>query len=523
MERLLRRSHATGLRWALLSVAGLSFAAACSDDGSPTPPGSKNQAGEGGEEQGGTAGTAGKTSTAGTTNGGSAGTAGMAGAGAADTAGEAGTGGTPITATLGETCTACGATECVDKLKACNDSPECTAWLGCITACDSSDCVTACDATHADAARIYTGVYDCMCTSCTADCSAAGACEKKTCVDDHPLGLMPTAPATLAETGLYAMADDGSGGAGAGGAGSVDLAMPIKIASYVNTFVPKYPLWADGATKDRYVYIPKCATIDTTDPDHWKFPVGTTFWKTFKVAGAAVETRMLHRAHSDLGAADWTYAAYQWDPAALGGAAATDPTLATLAAETGVPNANATTHDIPSIAQCKSCHNGLEEKVLGFQAIQLSHAAAGTDLAIDKLNELGMLSHAAPAGGYQVPGTAEQSAALGYMHGNCGGCHSDKTSVPASLAQVLRLSIAQTTYDSTDAVKTTVGITAVSQNAAIVGKKRIAPMDAPNSAIVIRMSSRTPGVQMPPLGTKVVDTDGGVKAVTDWVNSIPVP
>jgi hypothetical protein len=27
-------------------------------------------------------------------------------------------------------------------------------------------------------------------------------------------------------------------------------------------------------------------------------------------------------------------------------------------------------------------------------------------------------------------------------------------------------------------------------------------------------------VQMPPLGTKVVDTDGGVKAVTDWVNSI---
>lgn len=446
-----------------------------------------------------------------------------------DTAGDGGMGGTPPVATVGEQCTACGATECVDTLKTCNDSPECTAWLGCITACDSSDCVTACDTTHAKAARVYSPVYDCMCTSCKADCTDAGACEKKTCVDDHPLKLMPTAPATLAETGLFATLDDGSGGAGgAGGAASVDLAMPLAIAPYVNTFVPKYPLWADGATKDRYVYIPKCATIDTADPDHWKFPVGTTFWKTFKVAGAAVETRMLHRAHSDMGAADWTYAAYQWDPAALGGAAATDPTLATLAPDTGVVNANSTTHDIPSIAQCNNCHNRLEEKVLGFQAIQLSHPAAGTDLAIDKLNELGMLSHPAPAGGYQVPGTAVQAAALGYMHGNCGGCHSEKTPTPATLPQLLRLSIAQTTYATTDAVKTTVGITVLSQNTAIVGKQRIAPMDPANSAILIRMSARTgdgipehtANLQMPPLGTKVVDTDGGVKAVTDWVNSI---
>ncbi len=470
-----------------------------------------------------TTGSAGKATIAGSTNGGSS-LAGMP----TTNAGDGGMGGTPHVASLGETCTACGATECVDTLKACNDSPECTAWLGCITACDSSDCVTACDDTNAAAARVYTGVYDCMCTSCKDDCTGAGACAKKTCVDEHPLKLMPTAPANLAETGLYEMIDSGAGGAGgdgSGGAGSVELAMPIKIASYVNGFVPKYPLWSDGATKDRYVYIPKCATIDTTaDMDHWKFPVGTTFWKTFKVGQVAVETRMLHRFGA--GALDWTYAAYAWD-SSLGAAAAADPTNAPLAPDVGVPNANATTHDIPSIGQCKQCHNGLEEKILGFQAIQLSHAPAGTDLAIDKLNELGMLSKAAPAGGFTVPGVAVEQAALGYMHGNCGGCHSDKTPTPAAVPQLLRLSTLQTTIATTDAVKTTVGITVVSGNVNITGKKRIAAMDPANSAILIRMNVRTSdgipvhaGLQMPPLGTKVIDTDGGVKAVTDWINSI---
>ena len=521
MERLLRRSHATGLRWALLSLAGLSFAAACSDDAAPGS-GSNTAGGEGGESNAATAGTAGKATTAGTTNGGSAGTAGTAGTSTA--AGEAGMGGEPHVATLGETCTACGATECVDTLKSCSDSTECTAWLGCVTACDSSDCVTACDNTYVAAARVYTGVYACLCTSCKDDCTGADACGKKTCVDDNPLALMPTAPANLAETGLYATLDDGAGGGGgAGGAGSVELAMPIEIASYVRGFVPKYPLWADGATKDRYVYIPKCATIDTTDPDHWKFPIGTTFWKTFTVEGAKFETRMLHRFGA--GALDWTYAAYQWNSSV--GAAVDDPTLATLAPDTGVLNPSPLKHDIPSIGQCKQCHNGLEEKVLSFQAIQLSHPATGTDLAIDKLNQLGMLSKPAPAGGYQVPGTAVQTAALGYMHGNCGGCHSDKTPLPAASPQLLRLSVLQTTYATTDAVKTTVGVTVVSANAAITGKKRIAPMDAANSAILIRMGVRTSdmvpahaGLQMPPIGTKVIDTDGGMKVVTDWVNSI---
>jgi hypothetical protein len=304
--------------------------------------------GEGGESAG-TAGSGG--SSAGKAGTPSTGGSLMGTSGAPTEAGEAGMGGMPHVPTLGEQCTTCGATECTDTLKSCTDSAECGAWLACLTACETSECVSSCDSKHAAAARVYSAVYDCLCTSCADDCSGADACGKKTCTDDNPLALMPTAPANLAETGLYELAGDGAGGnGGAGGAGNVELAMPIKISSQVQTFVPSFPLWADGATKERYVYIPKCSTIDDkTDMDHWKFPVGTTFWKTFKVGDTLVETRMLHRFGA--GASDWTYAAYQWPEAALGNVnAPLDPSKATLAPDIGVPNANQTMHDIPTNA-----------------------------------------------------------------------------------------------------------------------------------------------------------------------------
>lgn len=518
MERPLRRSHATGLRWVALSLVGLSVAAACSDDGSD--PGKVPTAGGAGGEGGEKAAGSPPVTSAGKGTAGDAGN-GTGGVGGA-TAGEGGMGGVPHVATLGEQCTACGATECTDTLKSCSDSAECGAWLACVTACATPECVTACDAANAEAARVYTAVYDCLCTSCKADCTEAGACEKKACVDDNPLPVAELAPATLAETGLYATVDGvGVGGAGgAGGAAGVDLEMPVAIASYVRSFEPKYPLWADGATKQRYVYIPKCETVDTTDMDHWKFPVGTRFWKTFTAkttVGAVdtvVETRLMHRFGP--GALDWTYAAYQWDVNKPG-----DPTAAKLVVDTGAPSANGTSHDIPSVGQCKQCHNGLEEKVLGFQAIQLSHAGNGADLTIKTLSDLGWLTTPAPDG-FDVPGTPTEQAALGYLHGNCGGCHAEKNPVPAGSPQLLRLMVAQDTIAKSDAVKSTVNVLVVSGNAAITGMDRIEPMDPEHSAILIRMSKRSPaGLQMPPIGTKIPDDDGGVKAVTDWINSIP--
>ena len=228
MERTIRRSHALGLRSVALILVGLGVAAACSDDsdspGSAQPPGGGGEGGEAPSNTGGsTSGSGGSgAGKAGTETGGSQN---MSGAPA-----QGGEAGMPMVVppTVGEQCTSCGNTKCEAELTSCGDSTQCSAWLACLTACDTTACVDGCDAKYADAARVYTGVYDCLCTSCKDDCSGAGACGKKTCVDDDPLPLMPTAPANLAETGLYELAADGAAGAsGAGGAGSVDLAMPI--------------------------------------------------------------------------------------------------------------------------------------------------------------------------------------------------------------------------------------------------------------------------------------------------------
>ena len=84
---------------------------------------------------------------------------------------------------------------------------------------------------------------------------------------------------------------------------------------------------------------------------------------------------------------------------------------------------------------------------------------------------------------------------------------------------LLRLLVGQTAYDQTDTVLTSVGITTVHPNAALNGKPRIDPMEPDTSTILLRMKDRAT-FPMPPVASKVPDTDGGVADVTAWVTSI---
>src|SRR6185503_1868432 len=114
-------------------------------------------------------------------------------------------------------------------------------------------------------------------------------------------------------------------------------------------FAPQYPLWTDGAVKSRWILLPEGATIDTTDPDHWIFPVGTKLWKEFAFGGRKVETRFSWRASQ---------------------------TEAVFAPEAGVRNAveiaPGKRHSIPGSLDCRVCHESGPDRVLGFNAIQLS-------------------------------------------------------------------------------------------------------------------------------------------------------
>lgn len=301
------------------------------------------------------------------------------------------------------------------------------------------------------------------------------------CVDDVGLPLESAPPEMLSQTGLYV-----------GG----------MLAPYVQHFVPQFPLWSDGASKERWAYLPKCTQIDTTDMDHWQMPVGARFWKEFTRDGVRVETRFIHRFGPNPG--DWIFAAYQWD------AQQTDA----VRVPNGVQDASGTPHDIPPEGACGNCHAKLVERILGFGAIELSYPAQAGDASITSLSAEGRLTTpvAAP---FVVPGDATAQAALGYLHANCGNCHHETGVLLVDMH--LRLRTSDAAVDQTDVWLTAVGKPAT--NFMCNGCNRIEAGDAPASAIVQRMGVRGTSAQMPPLASEIVD-DTGVQAVTAWIESL---
>ena len=307
------------------------------------------------------------------------------------------------------------------------------------------------------------------------------------------------APQTLADTGLYADADD-------------FVVDPRNLH-----FSPQYGLWTDGATKNRWIQLPPGGVIDASDPDAWTFPVGTKFWKEFSFAGRRVETRYM-----ELGAdGKWLFAAYEWTP---------DGREAVITPDAGRLKAFAfggrQAHDIPSTTDCKVCHQGGPAEVLGFSALQLSPdrdpnalraEVITSDVDLDYLIENGLITGVdtwlsrAPV---IETASATERAALGYMHANCGHCHNSRAKL-ANLGLFLRQELRT---PGNDAVESTVG-QHVKKNApgqspdAVL---RVEPGHPERSALLQRLSSRYPALQMPPLGTVLVDDDA-VALLNEWI------
>jgi hypothetical protein len=277
------------------------------------------------------------------------------------------------------------------------------------------------------------------------------------------------------------------------------------LSPSVVPFSVRHPLWSDGAEKARFVELPPCSTIDTTDMDRWSVPVGTKFWKEFSVSGKRVETRLLHRFGPELG--DFVFVAYQWD----------DTESDATSVPNGVEDANGTTHDIPAVWECLTCHTRLPERVLGFSAIQLSHTGAGWTMS--SLSAAQKLSVPQPAG-YRIPGNGTERAALGYLHGNCGHCHN--ATVWGETFQTpydLRVGVGDTEVEDVGAYRTAVGVPVETFFAPGV-TMRIAPGAPWSSCVFYRMNQRGNGEQMPPFGTEEVDPDG-LAAVEKWILSLP--
>ncbi|MCK6551520.1 hypothetical protein L6R52_37140 [Myxococcota bacterium] len=276
------------------------------------------------------------------------------------------------------------------------------------------------------------------------------------------------------------------------------------IAPDVVPFEPLYPLWSDGEAKQRWITLPRCTWIDTSDPDQWSFPIGTRLYKEFQRNGRRVETRLIVRVAP--GPMGWAFATYTWD---LGETEATRT-------PNGATNVLGTGHDVPSEQDCLACHGRLPERVLGFGAVQLSHPRPGVTL--DVLNRSGVLT--VPIAPFVAPGDPLTQDALIYLHANCSHCHNDTPNgVLFFPAFDVRLRTSDVDVADTGVFRTAIGAP-LFEFAAPGVTARIQPGDAGASCVTYRMARRGNDDQMPPLATEAQDA-AGLVLLNDFINALP--
>jgi cytochrome c553 len=307
---------------------------------------------------------------------------------------------------------------------------------------------------------------------------------------DAPIDAGP--PTTLFDTGLC-----------------VDPAC-TAINPGIRAYTPRWTLWADAASKRRWIYLPPGQTIDTRDMNAWRFPQGTKLWKEFSVGSVRVETRF----YAKLGPteADWYAIAFVWNAAQT----------QAVAAPSGQANANGTTHDVPSQAVCRECHERTVGRVLGFSALQLDVSSPG-QLDLASLVQAGQLSNS-PAGSaspfFPLPPDAQprDTAAIGYLHANCGHCHHEGNDVFMIVPRIFLLdvnrlaSLAQTwTY-----------ITTIDQTPSIAipnGTYVVDPGNTAQSELFIRFTSTDSSIHMPPVATETIDPTGR-QILSNWISGM---
>lgn len=316
-------------------------------------------------------------------------------------------------------------------------------------------------------------------------------------------------PARLADTGLFV-------------AGSTTQVADTNVA-----FAPQYPLWSDGTTKRRWLYIPPGTAIDARDPDAWEFPRGTRLWKEFSY-GRRVETRFIER----LADGSWRFATYLWNDTG------TDAALAPADGVAALPVATAPggRYAVPSQADCRACHEGAAVPVLGASALQLSpdrdplapHAGADDDATRTDLRSLvarGWLVNLPRELLANPPRIAARSpqerAALGYLHGNCGHCHNDAADGAVPVGVRLAQRAGARDDGARQVLESLFGASSRYRgHGAAKGAQVVVPGDAARSVLVQRMRSRDARVQMPPLGTQLPDATG-LALIERWIERAP--
>ena len=261
------------------------------------------------------------------------------------------------------------------------------------------------------------------------------------------------------------------------------------------------PLWSDGATKDRWLYVPNGSRIGVLEDGHFDVPPGSVAVKTFSVAGKKVETRLFAR-YAD---ASWAGYSYEWNDDQ------SDAVL--LSAAKTKPLASGQTWYFPSRGECFACHTPIAGFTLGLETRQLDRSEAGANqLArfaslFDRPIVPGALP---PLRALDAQGASVEERARGYLHSNCSMCHREGSGAGAATLD-LRI-------DKPFAATRTCNVAPQAGELGVAGAKLVTPGDPTRSVLALRLRALDAS-RMPTLASRVVD-DGGVAAVESWIRSL---
>ncbi|WP_338465913.1 SO2930 family diheme c-type cytochrome [Novosphingobium sp. ZN18A2] len=267
------------------------------------------------------------------------------------------------------------------------------------------------------------------------------------------------------------------------------------------------PLWSDGATKLRFLYLPKGTQAKAQGDGLLDLPAGAALIKTFafpeKGRLRLIETRVLmHRADG------WLALPYKWNDDQ------TEATLALAGARIALttPQGVSISYAIPNKNQCKECH-ALSGAVtpIGPKARNLSDAWLRAQHAAGRLN-------AVPAVAHRIPLWEDRAnvpladAARGYLDINCAHCHN-----PRGAASNSGLDLR---WEQDNPVKYGIGKRPTAAGRGSGGLSfDIAPGDPDRSILLYRMESLEGGIAMPELGKASPDREGDL-TVRAWIASL---
>lgn len=265
-------------------------------------------------------------------------------------------------------------------------------------------------------------------------------------------------------------------------------------------FEPNFALWSNGADKQRLLYLPAGATIDTAKPDKWDFPAGTVLAKTFSLPGGApIETRLIFRRRDG-----WDYAAYVWN-AEQSDADLLEGNWLEAAMDLSDAAGEPFPYTVPARLDCRTCHETSQSRtgtpVLGLSELQLPPSLK--DAAF----------FAGPVATREVKGRSPaETKALGYFVGNCIACHNGGSGENASFSLYPDAAVENTVGHPTE-TDTGVGT-------------RVIPGDRESSVLFIGVvRARQPGYKdpfkaMPPIA--ITRPDPAAEAVLgEWIDELP--